>query len=546
MSTGTKSNLHRSTIPSTGTAASIERNPSIMLTIAYHPYLERIGERALLGDVSDKPTALSRIDLEFVAPGASDGEPLGDATISRTPIHFVSTSDGGVMIDIGASTTPLTIGGQRMTGNVSLSARDLTRGAVLAVGKRVVLLLHSIPPLDDVLSSDKPSIVTEMVGSSVGLRRVLVEIQNVADTDKHVLIRGETGSGKELVAQAIHRVSKRCNKPFVAVNVAGIVETLAEAEFFGVEKNAFNGASKRLGYFEQASGGTLFLDEIGDIPSSIQPTLLRAIDNGEIQPVGAEKTRKVDVRIISATDANLENKIAKFGFSEALRQRLKRYEIWIPPLRERRDDIGLLLARFLREELANIGESRRLEVEDDGSTPWLPASIVAKLVDYDWPGNIRELKNVIGQIVVGNRGRDRMRMPQSIEMLLQNQAPRIRPQPVDMAPQVQVSAQPPTPEVDRTPIKPAEVTESDLREALRLSRWDLNATADRLGISRPSVYNFKLRFPWFRLAGDLKIEEIQQCHDACNGNLNQMAERLEVSEQALKRRIRELGLVLDQ
>jgi two-component system nitrogen regulation response regulator GlnG len=498
-----------------------------------------------LGEPLDKPTELSRSEPEFVAAGSSHGEPLDDATVSRRPIVFAVTADGGVWIDIGASGAAVTIGGQRINGKVMLSAEDISRGAVIALGKRVVLLLHSISALDDVLDSAEASIAPEMIGSSVGLRRVLLDIRNVADTDKHVLIRGETGSGKELVAQAIHRASKRRNKPLVAVNVAGVTPTLAEAEFFGVEKNAFNGATKRLGYFEQASSGTLFLDEIGDIPSTIQPTLLRAIDNGEIQPVGAEKPRKVDVRIVSATDANLDNKIAKSGFSEALHQRLKRYEIWIPPLRERRDDIGLLLARFLQEELASIGESKRLDVPDDGSTPWLPASIVAQLIDYNWPGNIRELKNVIGQIVLSNRHKSRVEMPVAVQRQLEKQAPQVRPQAVDGAAPSATPNPLPAPEPNISePRRPADVKENELREALRGCRWDLNATSKQLGISRASMYILKERFTWFHVAGDLKIEEIQQCHDTCGGNLSQMAERLEVSEQALKRRIRELGLTL--
>ena len=489
------------------------------------------------------------MEPEFVAAGASHGEPLNDGAISRTPIEFMTMADGGAQINMGNCSTLVTISGQRITGKVALSEQDITRGVVIAVGKRVVLLLHSIPALNDVLDSGESSIAPELVGTSVGLRRVLVDIQNVADTNKHVLIRGETGSGKELVAQAIHRASRRRDKPIVTVNVAGVTETLAEAEFFGVEKNAFNGASKRLGYFEQATNGTLFLDEIGDIPRSIQPMLLRAIDNGELQPVGAEKTRKIDVRIISATDANLENKVAETGFSEALHQRLKKYEIWIPPLRERRDDIGLLLARFLREELAHIGESRRLEMDDEGSTPWLPASIVAQLIDYDWPGNIRELKNVVGQIVLSNRGRDRVEIPAAIQRQLEKQSAKVKPQPVDvvlpLAPPPSNKPAAPEPMIPAPGRRPADVTENELREVLRGCRWDLNATSKQLGISRASMYVLKERFAWFRVAGDLKVEEIQQCHDTYKGNLNQMAERLEVSEQALKRRIRELGLVLE-
>lgn len=546
MSKSTTSALRRTTLVGTATATSSgDGGPTLALTIAYHPRIDRVGERALLAGPSGDPMPLSRAEPEFIAPGASDGESLGDEYISRKPIHISCTPDGGARIEMGDSSTAVNIGGQRIIGSALLSANDLARGVVLVVGKRVVLLLHSIPALDNVLGVDESSIAPEMIGSSVGLRRMLLDIQNVADTNKHVLLRGETGSGKELVAHAIHRASARRNKPFVVVNVSAIAESLAASEFFGSEKGGFTGAIKRLGYFEQAAGGTLFLDEIGDIPTSIQPTLLRALENGEIQPVGSQQSRKIDVRVISATDANLESKVA---FSHALRQRLKGYEMWIPPLRERRDDIGRLFVRFLRDELAAIGESHRLEMRDDESKPWLPAPIVARLVDFDWPGNVRELKNVVGQLVIGNRGRDRVELTPAIERLLATQPPKVHAQTVNIAPEPRPAPPNPAPETTTsTPTKPAkrkpgDVTEAELREALRACRWDLAAAAERLGISRASMYLLNERFSWFRTAGDLTEAEIRQCHSSCNGSLAQMAERLEVSERALGRRVRELGL----
>lgn len=553
MSTGTKRDLHRTTFRMTGSGSSSgEPRPSIALTITYHPQLERIGERAFLGEPLGKPTELSRLEPEFVAAGASHGEPLNDGAISRTPIEFITMADGGVQIDMGNCTTFLTISGQRITGKVALSEQDIVRGVVIAVGKRVVLLLHSIPALDDVWDSRQSSIAPELVGTSVGLRRVLLDIQNVADTDKHVLIRGETGSGKELVAHALHRAGARREKPFVPLNMASMVKERAAADLFGAKKGSYTGSVERqVGHFEQASGGTLFLDEIGALEKSVQETLLRTLEQGEIQTLGASQVRKVDVRVISATDADLESKVESGLFSAALFNRLASFHLYIPPLRERRDDIGLLLARFLREELANVGESRRLEMNDEAATPWLPASIVAKLIDYDWPGNIRELKNVVGQIVLSNRHRERVEIPAAIQRQLDKQPVKVKLQPADVIPPL---SPPPPPNLPVAPEpmtappgrKPADVTENELRDVLRGCRWDLNAASKQLRISRASMYVLKERFTWFRVAGDVKVEEIQQCHAACGGNLNQMAERLEVSEQALKRRIRELGLVLDK
>lgn len=548
------SDLHHTTLQGTRTQRSSgESSPSIALTIAYHPQLERIGDRLVLPQSADKPLALSRVKPDFLAPGAEDGEPLHDAFISRSPIHFTAHADGGVELDVGEGKTTVIVAGHEVTDRLQMSAEDVARGVVLTVGKRVVLLLHSVPTLDAVLGALDPNVAPELIGTSVGLRKVLLDIKNVATTKKSVLIRGETGSGKELVARAIHRASGRRDKPYVAANMAAISPELSIAALFGAKKGSFSGSIERItGFFEHADTGTLFLDEIGASPVKTQEPLLRALQEGEIQTIGMPRPQHVDVRVISATDADLEHKVESGAFSPALLNRLAGFRVDIPPLRERRDDIGILLVRFLQDELAAINESARLQVASDDAKPWLPASIVAQLIDYDWPGNVRELKNVVGQIVVSNQGRERVELPMALERQL---AKRIAPVPVVPAPSpAPVLAPLPRPapagpdggKKPRKPstTKPAEITENHLREALRECRWELQATADALGISRPALYTLKARFPWFRFAADLKVEEIQQCHSDCSGQLRQMSERLEVSEQALKRRIRELGLKL--
>ena len=531
----------RSTAGSSGAAT-----PTLALTIVYHPRLDRVGERASFENLSsDKPIALSRVEPVFAPPGASEGEPLADDHISRKPIHFGVTPDGDVRVDIGDSGTSVSVGGQRITGSVVFSDNDLGRGVVLAIGHRVVVLLHRSTALENVPGPSASKAERELVGESDGLRRVLWEIHSVADLDLPVLLRGETGSGKELVARAIHRSSNRHDKPFVAVNLGAITPSLAVAELFGAEKGAFTGSLKRqVGYFEQATGGTLFLDEIGEAPVELQVALLRALETGEVQTVGAAQPRKIDVRVVAATDADLENKVASGSFRAPLLNRLAAYEIWIPPLRQRRDDIGRLFVRFLREEMAAVGESERLVLPSGEAKPWLPAAIVAQLVDYDWPGNIRQLRNVVRQLVIGNRGRNRAEMTPAVERLLAAQPSRTvtAAAPIEMAPK----ENPPAPNPLATNAnrrKPADITEDELREALRACRWELNETAERLGISRASMYNLNERFSWFRVAGDLSEQEIRQCYQECGGEVVRMAERLEVSEKALRRRIREFGLI---
>lgn len=541
----------RATVDDRGTASSSgAATPSLTLTIVYHPQLERIGERASLGSASlDDPLPLSRIAPVFAPPGTTEGEPLADDHISRKPAFFSITPEGGVRIDVADGGTAVSVSGRRIERSVVLSPKDLARGVVLGVGHRVVLLLHRTTALEKVPGPDASGQPRELIGESDGIRRVLWEIRSVADLDLPVLLRGETGSGKELVAHAIHRASNRNDKPFVAVNLGAITPSLAIAELFGAEKGAYTGSLKRqVGYFEQAAGGTLFLDEIGEAPVELQVALLRALETREVQTVGAAQPRKIDVRVIAATDADLENKVATGSFRAPLLNRLAAYEIWIPPLRERRDDIGRIFARFLREEMAAMGELERLTSPGGDGKPWLSAAIVAQLVDYDWPGNIRQLRNVARQLVIGNRGRSRADMTPAVERLLASQPSRpavvTTPavMPTEVAPKENVPV-PNVPVVSPNRRKPADITETELREALRACRWELNETAEKLGIARASMYNMNERFSWFRVAGDLTEAEIRQAFNDCGGDITRLAEKLEVSERALRRRVRELDLI---
>jgi transcriptional regulator with PAS, ATPase and Fis domain len=201
-----------------------------------------------------------------------------------------------------------------------------------------------------------------------------------------VLLLGETGTGKEVLAQAIHAVSPRVDKPFVGVNVAAVPENLLEAEFFGVAPGAYTGADRRTreGKFQLANGGTLFLDEVGDMPLPLQAKLLRALQEGEIEALGSNKVTTVDVRVIAATSRNLEAMIAEGSFRSDLYYRLNVLEINIPPLRDRLADLGVLCEALLGEICE--GQDMRGEITDAG---------VAALGSYDWPGNIRELRNVL-------------------------------------------------------------------------------------------------------------------------------------------------------
>ncbi len=194
------------------------------------------------------------------------------------------------------------------------------------------------------------------------------------------------------MARAVHRTSGRSDGPWVAINLGALSPDLAAAELFGSERGAFTGAERRDGYFRRADGGTLFLDEIGATPDSAQAALLRALDLGEIQPVGAKQELRVDTRVVAATDADLEAMVEAGRFRGPLLYRLMGHSIDIPPLRERKDDIGRLLVHFLREELSPAEHFRLEAPADADARPWLSTAWIEKLVTWPWPGNVRELR----------------------------------------------------------------------------------------------------------------------------------------------------------
>jgi len=231
----------------------------------------------------------------------------------------------------------------------------------------------------------------EMIGESQAMRHVLEEVRKVAPTNGRVLITGESGSGKELVARAVHRLSKRAAGPFVKVNCAAIPAELIESELFGYERGAFTGATnKKKGQFELANGGTLFLDEIGDMSLAAQAKVLRVLQTGELSHVGAEGTIQVDVRVLAATNRDLKKAVTDGTFREDLYFRLNVIPVHCPPLRDRLEDIPLLATRFV-EEFCKENGFKRKEIEP---------GVLQKLKRYAWPGNIRELKNVTERMVI--------------------------------------------------------------------------------------------------------------------------------------------------
>ena len=231
----------------------------------------------------------------------------------------------------------------------------------------------------------------QVIGNSPALETVLEQVERVAPTDSTVLIQGETGTGKELIAHAIHNISSRCGHSFVRLNCAAIPLDLLESELFGHEKGAFTGAiAQKIGRFELADKGTLFLDEVGDIPPALQPKLLRVLQEQEFERLGSTRTHQVDVRLVAATNRNLMEMANRGEFRSDLYYRLNVFPVLLPPLRERRADIPALVSHFVE----TFGRRMGREIEH------IPPETMSALSSYQWPGNIRELQNLIERAVI--------------------------------------------------------------------------------------------------------------------------------------------------
>ncbi len=313
------------------------------------------------------------------------------------------------------------------------------------------LLSKENSQLKGMLARVRPS--GEMIGQSAGLEEVRRLIQRAGPTDKAILIQGESGTGKELVARELHRQSLRCDRPMVVINCAALSETLLESELFGHEKGAFTGAiATKPGLFELADGGTLFIDEIGEMPGLLQAKLLRVLEDGSMRRVGSLKERRVDVRLLAATNRDMRREVAEGRFREDLYYRINVMSLYLPPLRERADDIPLLVTKFL-------GENWRLD----------PAAM-RSLAEYAWPGNIRQLANTIDRAkILADDGLIRLQdLPRELR---------------DAEPVASPAARP-----DHSAATLASIEKSHVAEVLERERGNKARTAKALGLSRRSLY----------------------------------------------------------
>ncbi len=296
----------------------------------------------------------------------------------------------------------------------------------------------------------------QIIGNSPALESVLEQVEQVAPTDSTVLIQGETGTGKELIARAVHNLSARCGRPFIKLNCAAIPFDLLESELFGHERGAFTGAiAQKVGRFELADKGTLFLDEVGDIPPGLQPKLLRVLQEQQFERLGSTRTHQVDVRLVAATNRNLIDMVKRNEFRSDLYYRLNVFPIPLPPLRERQEDIPALVTHFVEI----LGRRMGKQIEN------IPPEAMSALTSHEWPGNIRELQNFIERSVILSAG---------------------------------AVLRPPLAELKRCPevqsmgaITLEEAERDHIRKTLEQTRWVVagpNGAAARLGIKRSTLY----------------------------------------------------------
>jgi transcriptional regulator with PAS, ATPase and Fis domain len=304
---------------------------------------------------------------------------LNDGTVSRHHCAIETILDGVRICDEG-STNGVFLGRIRLLETIVFET------VVIQLGDTHI----RVEPLSEVVS--KEQLVSDrfgdMLGRSARMREMFADLERIAKTDVTLLVEGETGTGKELVADSVHRHSLRANRPFITFDCSAIAPTLIESELFGTVPGAYSGAVNRAGVFEQAHGGTIFLDELGELPKELQPKLLRVLERREVKRLGSERTKTVDVRVISATHRNLAAEVTRGNFREDLFFRLTTAQIQIPPLRDRMQDLPLLVGHFLERAKSD------LKVADISSSVW------SMFTTYRWPGNVRELWNAVQRLLI--------------------------------------------------------------------------------------------------------------------------------------------------
>lgn len=486
----------------------------LVLTVVWHPDAAMVGARAIVRVGCD--LALSRFEPLFYGRGDNNGSPLAHPSLSRSPSYLHATPEGDLRIHPPTARMPIEVEGVPVESPLTLHASRIDEGVMLHLGGRVALCAHRVDTLPDAEADAR------LIGDGSAMARVRRAIAQVGPTRLPVLILGESGTGKELVARAVHAASPRAAQPLVSLNMAALSESLALAELFGSVRGAYTGAqTARRGAWAEADGGTLFMDEIGDTPDTVQPMLLRAIETGEIRPLGATRSEQTDVRLVAATDRDLE----AGPFNQPLLRRLEAFVIRLPPLRRRREDLGLIVRHLLG------GEPSRLQLFEA-----LPLPLARALCLHLWPGNVRELGHIVNRILLA--------CPHgpwpAVDELFPRHAARWESAKTSQGPVLQD----PSPTVsERVRFRrPASVDDDALLNAMEANRWCLRQAALALGVSRPSLYNLVARHPAIRRAEDIPPAEIAAALARGPATLEALASLLRTPRDALRRRLKDQGI----
>lgn len=512
----------------------------LVLTVVFHPDVARIGETAVVSRQRGRaPHILGRTSPLFGAREDIPGRALEERHVSRQALEM--QYDGRQLrLCKPEGASRCLIGGEELIGEKVITWDALRSGVPILLGHAVVLLLRlgDHPGAD--LPADPPG--GRLCGSSAYMRILRGQLAQVGASEAHVLVSGETGTGKELVATALHAASPRAQSALVSVNMSAIPGDLAPAALFGTARGSFTGAREATaGYFEQAHGGSLFLDEVGDTPAAIQPQLLRVLQQREIQRVGGP-VRQVDVRVISATDAELEDGAS--GFKSALRHRLAAQVIHLLPLREHPEDVGEIMRHFLSDSYPQGNGPGCLPDENTDAieiAAW--AEFFHSLLFYHWPGNVRELENFAGRVRLASQSQ--LCVPASVaDTLREDQAEQVS----EALNFVQHSGPRYAQRSREGAMKPAqyrprqEVDAEEFERVFRASDFEVARAARRLGASRQTVYRMIEESSRLRLARDISPEELRQSLDRHGGEIIPAARQLQVSPTSLRARLRHLGI----
>lgn len=486
-----------------------ETNVIPFVDIAFHPDLRRVGDCFRLPREADAANStIGRHAPEF--HGEVNAAPINDPCISRNQCQVRYREDLHEFqieksIDARRPIEAFNKHGV-FVGEITQSPRILPPGSYIAIGDRILLRLSLRMPSPTTLG---------MIGISDGIAIVRRMVESVADMPGSVLVTGETGVGKELVAQAIHQKSNRAAKPFKAISCPELPETLVEAELFGHVRNAFTGAREmRLGLLRAAEDGTAFLDEVAELSLLVQAKLLRTLQEQMVRPVGSESGVQIAARFLFATHRDLADMVAKGQFRNDLYRRIEAPHVHVPPLRERSEDIPILFARFLCEHPRSVAVGLVKDVSRD--SPPVPMHHVQNLLARPWPGNVRSVQRHVAQLVFQTALHGRFSAP---------------------------SEEPVTPPVSLAP--PAELPDEAMarriRETLESNDYNHKRTAIALGIARSTLIRWMATFG-LRSGASLEVDEIRAAL-ASTISIREAARLLGVSERALRLRITELRMM---